>query len=172
MLLHTAVSIECFWSTPFRAHHTGFMHCTPLWYYRVCVSFNNGTTLFILHCYDTMLHNTQCLLLLHTAVSIEWFWSTPFRAHHTGYILDINIRKVDTACNCCILTTTSSLTHTTRGNMTLFLYAWPNVNRFWRVTSTLFWKDVVGSWWSCLWWNMWYVSCAARQTLVKSVWPW
>ena len=94
---------------------TWFMHCTPLWYCRVCVSFNNGTILFILHCYDTMLHNTQCLMLLHTAISIECFWSTPFRAPHTGYILDINIRKVDTACNCCISTTTSSLTCTTRG---------------------------------------------------------
>ena len=50
---------------------TRFMHCTPLWYCRVCVSFNNGTILFILHFYDTMLHSTQCLLLLHTAVSIN-----------------------------------------------------------------------------------------------------
>ena len=44
---------------------TLFMHCTPLWCCRVCISINNGTTLFILHCYDIMLHNTQCLLLLH-----------------------------------------------------------------------------------------------------------
>ena len=85
--------------------------------------------------YDTMLHDTQCLLLTHTAVSIEYFRCTPFRAHHTGYILDINIRKVYMACNCCISTTTSSLARTTRGNTPLF--AWLNMNRFWRESLQL-----------------------------------
>ena len=55
-------------------------------YFQHCTSVMKWVLDSILHCYDTMLHNTQCSLLLHTLLVVLSIPSccTLFSAHHTG----------------------------------------------------------------------------------------
>ena len=70
---------------------TLFMHCTPFWYCRVCISLNNATTLFnaMTPCYIILsVYCCYALLFVLNVLSC----CTLFSAHHTGQFNGMHIR--------------------------------------------------------------------------------